>query len=268
MRASEISRRVAFTSLGAVLYAVGAYATAYIESPWGMGQFRPAVIIPSIFAILFGPWVGGVSGAVGTLIADSIKHGTLYIPSLIAAVPANFLAFYLLGTLLRGKFRWPRFIAASVLSLALGNVLCAMLYTSYKALIGALPLQLVPGLTVGLSLWWFATMMPFQLLALPPVLKAIVSALPSLAPLDVREECVSGSTPRREMMLTLCLTGVLITSVGLAVLFSEEVTSFFVGALTPSLREIVKSLVIAMFSVTGAVLIVASVLIAVLKRTP
>jgi len=265
VKASEISRRAAFTSLGAALYAIGAYATAYIESPWGMGQFRPAVIIPSIFAILFGPWVGGVSGAVGTLIADSVKHGTLYIPSLIAAVPANFLAFYLLGALLRGRFRWPRFIAASVLSLAVGNVLCAVLYTSYKSLIGALPPQLVPGLITGLSLWWFATMVPFQLLALPPVLKAIVSALPSLAPLDVREECVSGSTPKREMFATLCLTGALMIIVGLAVLLSQSVASFFVGALSPGLREMVKSLVAAMFSATGVMLIVASAFVAILK---
>lgn len=265
MATSEASRRIAFTSLGAVLYAVGAYATAYIESPWGMGQFRPAVIIPSIFAILFGPWVGGASGAIGTLIADSIKHGTLYVPSLVAAVPSNFLAFYLLGLILRGGFRWPRFIAASLLSLAVGNVMCAALYTSYKASIGALPPQLVPGLIAGLSLWWFATMIPFQLLALPPALKALVRALPTLAPLDVREECMSSSTPKGTVVATLCLTGILMITVGSAVFFSRDVATFFVGALSPVLREVVKSLVVAMFSVTGALLLLAGVLVAALK---
>jgi len=143
------SRSVAFTSLGAALYAVGAYATAYVESPWGVGQFRPAVVVPSVFAVLFGPLVGGLSAALGTLVADSLKHMTLYIPSLVAAAPSNFTAFYLLGKLLEGRFRWPRFIASSMLALAVGNGLCAALYVLYKAAIGALPVQLAPGLALA-----------------------------------------------------------------------------------------------------------------------
>ena len=91
------SLTVTSTAPCAALYAVCSFATAYIQSPWGMGQFRPAVIVPAFFAVVFGPWVGGVGAAVGTLICDSIKHGTLYMGSLIAAVPGNFVGFYLLG---------------------------------------------------------------------------------------------------------------------------------------------------------------------------
>jgi len=118
---------IALTVLNASLYAITAYATAYIESPWGHSQFRPAIIIPALFAMIFGSWVGGIGAAIGTLICDSIKHGTLYMPSLIATVPANFLAFFLYGCILRKGFTWDKFVMTYVLSLFIGNFVCAIL---------------------------------------------------------------------------------------------------------------------------------------------
>lgn len=260
------SRSVAFTSLGAALYAVGAYATAYVESPWGVGQFRPAVVVPSVFAVLFGPLVGGLSAALGTLVADSLKHMTLYIPSLVAAAPSNFIAFYLLGKLLEGRFRWPRFIASSMLALAVGNGLCALLYTLYKAAIGALPAQLVPGLSVGLTVWWFSTMLPFQLLAVPPLLKALARALPQLVPEEVRHECTEGVTPRRELALALFATGVLAACVALLAALSQQAASFLVGGLPAAARDTIRSLIVAAFSVTAAALLAAGAFAALPRR--
>jgi uncharacterized membrane protein len=260
------SKVVAFTSLGAALYAVGAYATSYVQSPWGMGQFRPAVIVPSVFAVLFGPLVGGLSAALGTLVADSLKHVTLYVPSLVAAVPSNFAAFYLLGKLLEGRFRWPRFIASSLLALAVGNGACAALYALYKAAVGAIPAQLAPGLAVGLTVWWFSTMLPFQLLAVPPILKALARALPQLVPEDVRRECAEGVTPRRELALALSLTGALAASVALLAALSQQAASFFVGGLPAAARDVVRSLIVAMFSVTATALLAAGAFVALRKR--
>ena len=48
------------TIMCAALYAIGSYVTAYIPSPWGAGQFRPAVVIPSLFATIFGPLPAGI----------------------------------------------------------------------------------------------------------------------------------------------------------------------------------------------------------------
>jgi len=61
------------TAVSAALYAVGSLTTAYIPSPWGMGQFRPAVVIPSFFAVVFGPWAGGL----GFSRAWAVKRGCL-----------------------------------------------------------------------------------------------------------------------------------------------------------------------------------------------
>jgi hypothetical protein len=46
--------------MNAVIYALFSFAAAYIQSPWGAGQFRPAVVIPALFATVFGPMSGGV----------------------------------------------------------------------------------------------------------------------------------------------------------------------------------------------------------------
>lgn len=267
MKTQTPSKLVAFTSLGAALYFVGSYATAYIQSPWGLGQFRPAVIIPSIFALLLGPVVGGLSAAIGTLIADSVKHATLYIPSLVAAVPSNFLAFYLFGKLLQRRFRWPRFIVASVLALGIGNALCAVLYTLYQATIGVVSIELLPGLSVGLTIWWFSTMLPFQLLVVPPVLKALAKSIPNLVPQDIIKECLEGVTPKSELVVTLLLVGCVTIGVAVLTILSQEVSLFFVGALRPDRREIVKSLIVSMFSVTGAALLVTGSILTVAKHS-
>lgn len=73
MKIERESVKLTATVSCAVLYAVGCYITSYIVSPWGVGQFRPAVVIPSLFAVVFGPWPAGVGAALGTFIADSVN---------------------------------------------------------------------------------------------------------------------------------------------------------------------------------------------------
>jgi hypothetical protein len=63
----------------------------------GVG-FLPAVIIPAVFAVLYGPWVGGISGALGIFTQDMLIHANPLL-SLAAGVPANFVLFFLIGYL-------------------------------------------------------------------------------------------------------------------------------------------------------------------------
>lgn len=91
------------------------------------------MVIPAFFAVIFGPWVGGVGAALGTFIADSVKHGGIYLGSLLAAVPGNFIGFFLFGYLLRKKFNWARFITVTNVALVLSNLIVAFLYVyAYK----------------------------------------------------------------------------------------------------------------------------------------
>jgi len=91
MRSSEI----AVTGICAALYAVIGILTSFGLSVGGVA-FWPAVVVPAIFAVLFGPWVGGVGAAIGIFIRDVIYHGDPLL-SLIAGVTSNFAMFFILG---------------------------------------------------------------------------------------------------------------------------------------------------------------------------
>jgi len=79
-----------------VLYGLFGYLTSGL-SFFGVG-FLPAVIIPAVFATLYGLWVGGISGAIGIFIRDMLVHGNALL-SLSSGVPANFILFFLIGYL-------------------------------------------------------------------------------------------------------------------------------------------------------------------------
>jgi hypothetical protein len=85
---------VAVIAICSALYAVFGIVTAQFNF-LGIG-FLPAVVIPAVFAKLFGPWVGGLSGAIGIFIRDMVVHGNAAL-SLIAGVPPNFILFFLIG---------------------------------------------------------------------------------------------------------------------------------------------------------------------------
>ncbi len=81
-------------AISAALYAGFGILTAGFNF-LGVG-FLPAVMIPAIFAVLYGPWVGGLSAAIGIFIRDMAVHGIPAL-SLTAGVPANFIVFFLIG---------------------------------------------------------------------------------------------------------------------------------------------------------------------------
>jgi hypothetical protein len=212
-------------ALCAGLYAVGCYLTAYIPSPWGIGQFRPAVIIPALFATIFGPMPAGIGAAMGTLIADSVKHGGLYPGSLIAAVPGNFIGFYLFGYIVKKKFTWRRFITASNLTLTIANFIVAFLYVfAYKMLYAQkfldLPLEALITLSIGLTIFWFVTMLPFVLLVTPLLIRAVAAAFPSIVPEDVRAHSLKQELPKMTFSLAMLIPGLIMLLAGLAVTYT------------------------------------------------
>lgn len=234
---SQLRRSLAFqtalTAICAALYAWGSYWTAYIVSPWGRGQFRPAVVIPQVFAIIFGGMPAGVGAAIGTFIVDSIKHGYPYIPSLIAAVPSNFIAFYLYGRMLEGKFSWNRFIISTYISLIVGNLICAFLYVPTVYLLGALPTSLswidLLAFATSLTLWWFATMLPFSLIATPILVKALSHAFPSIVPEDVRLHSITRELTTRTLSVTIISSGLILVALGFLLMFTPLGSALFYG---------------------------------------
>jgi len=222
---SRISLTAVAVAICAALYAAGSFTTAYIPSPWGFGQFRPAVIIPAFFAVVYGPIPAGVGAALGTLICDSLKHGYLYPGSLIAAVPGNFLGFYLFGYMLRKRFTWGRFIITSHITLILANLVVAFLYVAFYKLLYLgqlveLSVSALVLLVLGLTLWWFVTMLPFVLIVTPPLIRAASAAFPSLVREDVRLHSLEEELPEREFALSMVGPGVLMLLLGALVYYS------------------------------------------------
>lgn len=255
MRSGE---RVAATSVCAALYALGSFATSYIVSPFGRGQFRPAVVIPAIFTIIYGPEVGGLGAAIGTLIADSAKHGSFYLPSLLAAVPGNFLGFYLLGRMLRREFSWAKFSIASQLSLALGCATVAYLYTLSISLLGMLPPTLNSYelflLGTSLALWFFITEYPFVILLAPPLLRAVKSRLPF----------VSVSEGRPSWLTSLVLPGAIFLVVALMLTFtpaSAEVMRGLLLKLNPGYAASTLYLMQLLFAGSGVAMTLAGLIL-------
>jgi hypothetical protein len=82
--------------------------------------FWPAVVIPAIFAVLYGPWVGGVGAAVGIFVRDMLFHGDPLL-SLTAGVTSNFAMFFIIGYVSRRSLDWKKL----VLSVALAGVIMA-----------------------------------------------------------------------------------------------------------------------------------------------
>ena len=80
--------------ISAALYAVFGVLTANLNF-LGVG-FLPAVVIPAVFAALYGKWVGGFGAAIGIFIRDMFVHGNAAL-SLVAGVPANFIVFFIIG---------------------------------------------------------------------------------------------------------------------------------------------------------------------------
>jgi len=91
------------TAINAALYAaVGlvTYFGIFAPPPLGIVRFWPAVVVPGVFAALFGPWVGGLGAAIGIFASDMVIHGNALL-SVTVGVPSNFIGFYLVGYIAR-----------------------------------------------------------------------------------------------------------------------------------------------------------------------
>ncbi|MEM2336233.1 MAG: hypothetical protein QXQ50_09905 [Candidatus Bathyarchaeia archaeon] len=114
------AKQIAAIAVNASLYAVGSYLTAYIPTPW-IVQLRPAVVIPAVFAVVFGPLVGGVGAAIGTFTASIATYGTAIL-TIFSGTPANFACFYLLGKLSK-PYNHKNFAAGTMIGFLVGSII-------------------------------------------------------------------------------------------------------------------------------------------------
>jgi len=209
-------QEVTAAALCAALYAVAKAATAFIPTPWGIGQFAPGVVVPAFFTILFGPLVGALGAGIGVFVGDlylSTFGLTNPFLSLIAGVPANFVGFYLLGWLMYKWGSWRLFLWASLAALVVGNLIAASVVVFYiSTFLGALwPLEVQLATTIGFTLFWITTMLPFVLAIVPALVKAVsksrLSSLTSGSWLKWR--AVSSSTIVKDSVAVAAIFGII-----------------------------------------------------------
>jgi uncharacterized membrane protein len=123
---------IAMTGVSAALYAIVGYLTNLgIVSPVvGVVRFWPSVIVPAAFAVLFGPWVGGIGAAIGIFISDIVYPGHgIALLSLTVGVPSNFAGFFLIGLISRRNLKWDQIaMALTVGSIAVVGMIAYLLY--------------------------------------------------------------------------------------------------------------------------------------------
>lgn len=171
------TQMVTSSAICAALYAVAKVLTAFVPTPWGVGQFAPGVVVPAFFAVVSGPWVAAVGGGIGVFVGDLyLATFGLTNPflSLIAGVPANFVGFLLLGWLLARYRSWRAFTWASLLALLIGNLIAATVVVYYIVVFmgAAWPTDVQVATTLGFTLFWITTMFPFVIPVVPALVRA------------------------------------------------------------------------------------------------
>lgn len=107
-----------YAAIGLVLY----YIFPVVAPTVGGVRFWPVVVIPTTFAVLFGPLVGGGGAAIGIFISDMLIHGDPLL-SLTAGVTSNLVCFGLIGYLSRMNLNWKK----ALLGLGIGVGMLATL---------------------------------------------------------------------------------------------------------------------------------------------
>lgn len=127
------------------------YGIVPITTPGvGIVRFWPPVVIPAVFAVLFGPLVGGLGAAVGIFISDLLIHGDPLL-SLSAGVTSNFIGFYLLGYISRRRIDWTKTVAVTSVILLAGFAILEYILLTYLSLNAVV-------LFIGLSIASYALM--------------------------------------------------------------------------------------------------------------
>lgn len=261
--------RLSLIAVSAALYAVSISLTAFIPTPWGVGSFRPGVLVPAFFALIYGPFVGGVGAALGCFIGDLVQSVFgLATPllSLVAGVPGNFVGFFLLGWLVKKYRSWGAFTISSFVSLLVGNAVCAIGVVGYLSVFSVQPfasmsMDIKLGTIFGFTFFWVGTMIPFVIPLMPAVLRAVNPVLSAnKGNLEIREITWGKTTGtlKSTIFVSLVLAGlyaiVMFTPLG-DIIFSGAVTGGSVYTYWVKTLMLIASAVVIVFGIVVTVLL-------------
>jgi len=170
---SSVSTKVAIIALTAALYTVGKAITGFIPTPFGVGQFLIGVFIPAYLAIVSETVPVAIGAGLGTFVGDVLVlaplNETTPFLSLVAGVPANFVAFLIFGWFVKRYKSWSAFVAATVCFVTLGNLIAAVSVVE--------TLSLPPGLILGFVVFWNIGAIPAVIIGAPILVRATRSLI-------------------------------------------------------------------------------------------
>ncbi len=243
------AKRLSLISINAALYAVAIAVTSPIPTPWGVGHFRPGVVIPAFFTVVFGPIVGGVGAAIGCFLGDfalSFFGLTTPLLSLIAGVPGNFAGFYVLGWLISKRRSLTFFVISSFVALIVGNLVAALGVLAYFLFIVpnwvSWPLSMKIAVVSGLTLFWVVTMVIFVI----PLVPIVVSYVePSLRRMGFEEVSNLSWNSPYSLIKSSTIIALILAVIYCIVTISPEGELIFAGVLPPEILLIGSAVVFA-----------------------
>jgi hypothetical protein len=221
---TPVTSKVAIIAMTAVLYTVAKAATGYVPTPWGVGQLLIGIFVPAFFAVVCDTWSVAIGAGLGTFIGDSLfltpAGSTNPALSLIAGVPANFVAFLLFGWFVKRYRSWNGFVAATVSFVTLGNLIAATsivlfgasVFTALKPLVAS---YYSVALIFGFTFFWTVTMVPIIIVVVPFLVRAV-------KPLKGRSTIISNIPAWSETGVrtsVLVSTAISLVLIGLAILY-------------------------------------------------
>jgi len=236
---------VALISVNAALYAVAIAVTSPIPTPWGVGHFRPGVVIPAFFAVVFGPVVGGVGAAIGCFLGDfalSFFGLTTPLLSLVAGVPGNLIGFFVLGWLVSKRRTLASFVVSNFIALTLGNLIAALgvVYSGFIVDWVLLPTEVKVSIVMGLTLFWLVTMIVF-VTPLVPVLVYYVE--PTLAKIGIRGVSNLKWKSGRDIVKASSIVALVLVAIYILVVFIPGGNQLFAGVVPSELLLLAASVV-------------------------
>lgn len=165
---TPVTVQVSVIAVSATLFALAKGLTAYIRTPWGLGELFIASFVPAFFAVTSDAFPAALGAGIGSFLGDILflvpLGATTPYFALTVGAPANFVATLLLSSFVKRYHSWSAFVAGTVCFLTLGNIIAGALLV-YLA---PLPVNLILGFTV----YWDMTAIPAILIGVPILIRA------------------------------------------------------------------------------------------------
>ncbi len=222
LKPGSTARFVTSTATCAALYAIVNILTAVIRTPWGIGEFRPGVVIPAFYALVFGPLPAALGAGIGSFIGDMLSlvgsGGSTPLLAIVAGGIGNFLGFLVLGWVYQKIKGWKGFILGTTSGLFVGNLWAG------AAVVFLLGLPAI--LTLGFLEFWFGTMFPFVVIFVPALLRAMRPYSSQLSANSSYPELVE---PQKKVLWTwtILVSVLVLASLGVFLAFESSLSSSF-----------------------------------------